>query len=89
VKKGNRVNVRLNFNLDNYLLLNGINDVNSATTEDILKVITTKDIFLREGTAKGNEFLPQLPVNIDVDVLTVPLSELYQVPSPGTGVSAD
>lgn len=89
VKKGNRVNVKLNFNLDNYLLLNGINDVNSATTEDILKVITTKDIFLREGTAKGNEFLPQLPVNIDVDVLTVPLSELYQVPSPGTGVSAD
>ncbi len=87
-KKGNRINVKLTFDLDNYLVLNGITNLNTASTEDILKVITTKDIFLRDGTAKGNEFTPQLPVSIKVDLLTVPLSELYQVPDPGTKAAA-
>lgn len=82
-KQGNRVNVKFTFDLENYLFLNGITDLNTATTENVLKVITTKDIFLREGTSKGNEFSPQLPVSVDVEVLNVPLSELYKVPEPG------
>jgi hypothetical protein len=76
-KTGNKFELKLSFDFSNYLVLDGVRDLSSTSVEDALKVITTKDIFLREGTAKGDEFLPNLPVTIDVDVSTAPLKDLY------------
>jgi hypothetical protein len=80
---GNKLDFKFTFDLTDYLFADKITDINSATIEQILEVITTKDIFLREGTQPGNEFAPQMKVDVAVTVSQAPLAELYKTPTPG------
>ena len=84
VESGSQLNLKLAFELTNYLYLDKVSSLDSASIEDILAGITTKDIFFRELTPVGRDFLPFLRVDVIPSVSTAPLSEVYRRPEAGT-----
>ena len=84
VESGNQLNLKLAFELTNYLYLDKVSSIDSTSIEDILAGITTKDIFFREVTPVGRDFLPFLRVDLIPSVSTAPLSEIYRRPEAGT-----
>lgn len=81
---GNRLNVKLSFDFSDWLVLDGIRDLSSSTEAQILNSLTTKDLFMRDSLAKGQEFTPNQKVTVDLSVANSTLAEIYTSTAPGT-----
>lgn len=86
-ESGNRMDVTFTFDTSNYLVADTIYSFDSASIEDILAVITTKDIFLRENTPKGEEFNPQMSADVSAKASQVSLDKVYSTAEPGQTVT--
>lgn len=80
---GNRLDVKLSFDMSDWIVIDGVYDFTSATDDQILSGFNTKDFFMRDSLKKGEEFSPNQKVTAEISISDSKLAEIYTTPAPG------
>lgn len=80
---GNRMDVKLSFDMTDWIVIDGVYDFTSATDAQILSGFNTKDLFMRDSLKKGEEYSPIQKVTAEISVSDSKLAEIYATPAPG------
>ena len=81
--KGNKLNIDFTFDFSNLIFFPGVQNLSTATEIEVLKAVTTKDIWMRDALPDGGEYKPEIKADVTAAVSTVPLEQLYATPTPG------